>query len=181
MRGFVSGVFWGLVTAAVVLVVVALRAGAPTEAEPEVEVVEPALAPTTEATDPEGEVIVTTDPAAEPATEPDPAEPDPVEAEPASGVAQVSPDDAPAEATEADAPPPATAEPPADPEPASAAPAEEDGSASAPAPVEPADGGDAVDAPGAEVLADVETHSVESREDGTVVIRQTVPVEPLQD
>ena len=177
MRGFVSGVFWGLVTAAVVLVVVALRAGAPTEAEPEVEVVEPALAPTTEATDPEGEVIVTTDPAAEP----DPAEPDPVEAEPASGAAQVSPDDAPAEATEADAPPPATAEPPADPEPASAAPAEEDGSASAPAPVEPADGGDAVDAPGAQVLADVETHSVESREDGTVVIRQTVPVEPLQD
>lgn len=148
MRGFVSGVFWGLVASAVVLVVAALQLGDPGGGAAEVEVVEPALAPNPEAGAVEGEVIVTTDPAeAAPTTGeviPDPAEEVAVETPPeaeAVGSAEAAVIEAEPEETPRD--PTAVAD---------------DEAVAAPAP-----------------------DAVEERGDGTVVIEQTVPVEPVED
>jgi transcription termination factor Rho len=169
MRGFVSGVFWGLLASAAVLIVAALQVGPPGA---EVEAAEPALAPTAEPTEAEGAVIVTTDP--EPAVDAAPAAEDDV-------AVGIDPD---------------TGAPGAEPDPASG-PGAAEVEAALEAPEEPAAPGDepveaaieTVPATGEAATAggqeasdqDAAEQEADTREDGTVVIRQTVPVAPPDD
>ena len=167
MRGFVSGVFWGLVASAVVFVVAALRLGDPgavvvEDDDPDAVVVtEPATGAA------EGDVVVTTDPEPEagdgsglgvstgpqgtagPFDEPDGDAPVAVDV----GAS----DDEPALVEE-------TAEPVVvEPEPAET-----------PEVV-------VVEEPASEPAADAAKDEIEVQEDGTTVIERTVPVEPVEE
>lgn len=189
MRGFVSGVFWGLATSAVVFVVAALRLG-----DPEGAVVE---GEDPEAVVPEAVVVV---PDAEDA-EGAPGEPpqtgglgvstgpsgvsDPFEASEGEGpvAVDVEPPEDPGEPAETGAEPEAAAiEEPAEPEAAVVEPEEAEATviveepeadAADPAAAAPDDGGE----PAPE---DVDG-DVEVREDGATVIERTVPVEPVEE